>query len=127
MPAKKTIHAARQMGPRQAAEYLREHFPMEDQVREIQAMLASGGRLTNLAHGIAIELGIAEDEALSAALVDSLKMNPADLSVGYGGQVNRDVAQRSEFAGKGPMFSRMKEAAGEDTVPRAEEAPKSAD
>lgn len=121
MAATKSIQAARQMSPREAAEYLRKNFPKEAQVAELQAMLAAGGRVTNLAHGIAIELGIAEDDELHEALVESLKMNPADLSVGYGGQVNRDVAQRSEFAGKGPMFSRMKEAAGEDTVTGADE------
>ncbi len=117
MGAKKSIQAARQMTPREAADYLRQHFSKSEQVTELQAMLAAGGAVTNLAHGVAIELGIAEDDELAEALTDSLKMNPADLSVGYGGQVNRDVAKRSEFAGKGPMFSRMKEAAGEDTVP----------
>jgi|GEM_PF-2005924 len=116
--AKKNIRAARTMsGPKKAAEFLRE-FSREEQVAEIQAMLAAGGHTTNLAHGIAIELKIADDEDVEQAMVESLKMNPEDMSVGYGGSVNRNAAERSEFAGKGPMFSRMQNSSSTKALKR---------
>ncbi|MCP4501975.1 MAG: hypothetical protein GY822_18610 [Deltaproteobacteria bacterium] len=105
--AKKNIRAVRTMtGPKAAAKFLLE-FSLEEQVAEVRSMLQAGGRVTNLAHGIAIELNIAGDDEIEAAMVQSLKINAEDLSVGYGGSVNRNSNERSEFAGKGPMFSRM--------------------
>lgn len=102
-----TFADARAMGPRRVAQYMREHLSKQEQLSEIKGMLAAGGKLTNLAHGVAVELRLAEDEELKAPLVESLKMAAKDVVVGYGGQLDRDVAQPSPFAGKGPMYARM--------------------
>lgn len=102
-----TFADARNMGPRRVAEYMRENLSKQEQLSELKGMLAAGGKLTNLAHGVAVELKLAEDEELKAPLVESLKMAPKDLVVGYGGQMDRDVAKPSPFAGKGPMYARM--------------------
>ena len=100
--------AARMMRPKEAAEYLR-RFSREEQIAEIKGMLASGGKTTNLGHGVAIILELDDLEEIDAEMKLSLKMSQEDLSVGYGGQVGQDAGQRSEFAGKGPMFAMMNE------------------
>ncbi len=117
MSDKPNIALARTMGPRQAAEFLRDNFTVPEQLAEIQRMLQAGGHVTNLAHGIAIELDIDEHEELKTALVTSLKMKPRDLSVGYGGTVGEAATKRSEFAGKGPMFAQM----GANSAPGTED------
>lgn len=109
-----TFADARAMGPRRVAQYMRENLSRQEQLNEIKGMLAAGGKITNLAHGIAVELRLAEDEELRGPLVESLKMAPKDLVVGYGGQVERDVAQPSPFAGKGPLYARMNHGAGDE-------------
>lgn len=93
-------------GPRKAAEYLRENFSREEQISEVQDMLKKPG-LINLAHGIAVELKIAEDEDLKEVLVTSLKLSPEALAVGYGGMVNRNVNERAKGAGKNAIFAQM--------------------
>lgn len=98
---------ARTMSPRQAANFLREHFSKEEQLAELKAMLQTGGRVSNLAHGIAVELRLIEHEELEVPLTQSLKVKATDVSVGYGGSAGANATQRSEFAGKGPMFARM--------------------
>lgn len=110
-----TFADARNLGPRRVAQYMRENLSKPEQLSELKGMLAAGGKLTNLAHGVAVELKLAEDEELKAPLVESLKMAPKDLVVGYGGQVDRDVAKPSPFAGKGPMYARM----GQSTDPES--------
>jgi hypothetical protein len=125
---------AKAMGPRKVAEYMRANLSPEEQVKELQGMLAAGGLITNLAHGIAVELKIAEHEELKGPLVESLKFNPKDVVVGYGEQVGRNASERSPFAGKGPMFARMEDSqskakaaqAGDDSD-AAEEAEPAAD
>lgn len=72
---------------------------------ELQQMLQAGGGVTNLAHGIAVELQLTEP--LEPLLVESLRMAPRDLTVGYGGQVSRNVAERSPHAGRGPLYARL--------------------
>jgi hypothetical protein len=95
------------MGPRKVATYFRENLSPEEQVKELQQMLELGGPITNLAHGVAVELEIAEHDELKGPLVESLKMAPKDVVVGYGDRPDQNAAQRSEFAGKGPMYARM--------------------
>lgn len=96
---------ARSLGPRRAAAYMREHLSAPEQMAALQQMLQAGGGVTNLAHGIAIELQLTD--RLEPQLVESLRMSPRDLSVGYGGQVARNVAERSAHAGHGPLYARL--------------------
>ena len=95
------------MSPKNAAEFLRENFSVEEQIAEIQLMLKEGGHVTALAHGIAVELKIAEHDDLKNEMVESLKLSAEALAVGYGGLVGRDVGEGSPFAGKGPMYAAM--------------------
>ena len=96
--AKKNIRAARTMsGPKKAAEFLRE-FPREEQVAEIQAMLAAGGHTTNLAHGIAIELKIADDEEIEKAMGKKGKKS------GGGGGKNSIMNGRALFTYNPDLF-----------------------
>lgn len=108
-----TYADARALGPRQLAEYMRDNLSKQEQLAEIKDMLAAGGSITNLAHGVAVELRLAEDEELKAPLIESLKMAPKDLVVGYGGQIERDVNKPSPFAGQGPMYARMNQSSDE--------------
>lgn len=94
------------MAPKEAAEFL-QRFTREEQVAELKGMLATGGRTTNLGHGVAIILGLDDLEEIDAEMKTSLKMSQEDMSVGYGGQASQDAGKRSEFAGKGPMFAMM--------------------
>lgn len=96
---------ARSLGPRRAAAYMREHLSAPEQMAALQQMLQAGGSVTNLAHGIAVELQLTAP--LEPLLVESLRMSPRDLSVGYGGQVARNVAERSPHAGQGPLYARL--------------------
>jgi hypothetical protein len=98
---------ARKMdGPRQAAEFLKENFSVDEQKAELQQMLKNPG-LIPLAHGIAVELKIAEDAEMKEHLVESLKLSPEAVAVGYGGMVKRDVAERAAGAGKNAIFAQM--------------------
>ncbi|MFZ9888691.1 MAG: hypothetical protein ACO3JL_14420 [Myxococcota bacterium] len=96
---------ARNLGPRRAAAYMRENLSAPEQMTELQQMLLAGGSITNLAHGIAVELQLTD--RLEPLLVESLKMSPRDLAVGYGGQVQRNVTERSPHAGHGPLYARL--------------------
>ena len=62
--AKENARKARTMTPSKAAAFLREHFSREEQLAEIKSMLGAGGRMANLAHGIAVELRLIEHEEL---------------------------------------------------------------
>ena len=70
-------------------------------------MLKMGGRMTNLAHGIAVELKVADHEEIKEEMVSSLKLSAEAMSVGYGGMSEQKVNQQSAFAGKGPMYAAM--------------------
>ena len=73
---------AKAMGPRKVAEFMRENLSPEQQVIELQGLLAAGGLITNLAHGIAVELKIAEHADLKGPLVESLNITTNDVVVG---------------------------------------------
>ena len=101
-----TAQARTMDGPRKAAEYLKANFSQEEQKAELQEMLKSPN-LIPLAHGIAVELKIAEDAEMKEHLVESLKLSPEALTVGYGGMVQRDVGERAKGAGKNAIFAQM--------------------
>jgi len=95
------------MSPKEGAAFLAQNFSKTEQLAELKAMFAVGGRTGNLAHGIAIELRLIEHEELAEPVKESLKIRAPDASVGYGEGARHDAGKRSEFAGKGPMFARM--------------------
>jgi len=64
------------MGPKAAAEFLRS-FSVEEQLAELQAMLKAGGRVTNLAHGIAVELKVAEHDEIKEQMVSTRRWAPS--------------------------------------------------
>ena len=99
---------ARTMTPKKAAEFLRENFSREEQLAELKAMMTAGGRVTTLAHGIAVELRLIEHEDLEEVATQNLISKSVDLGGGgYGAPTLKNANERSEFAGKGPMFARM--------------------
>lgn len=96
------------MTPKEAAAFLRENFSKEEQLAELKAMMAAGGRTTTLAHGIAVELRLIEHEALEEVVAKPMISRSVDLGGGgYGAPARKNANERSEFAGKGPMFARM--------------------
>ncbi len=96
------------MTPKKAAEFLRENFSREEQLAELKAMMNAGGRVTTLAHGIAVELRLIEHEDLEEVVSQNLISRSVDLGgAGYGAPTMKNANERSEFAGKGPMFARM--------------------
>jgi len=95
------------MTPKKAAAFLRENFSKSEQLAELSSMLSAGGRVTTLAHGIAVELRLIEHEDLEEPLQGSLTLKAVSVSDGYGSATMKDAAERSPFAGKGPMYARM--------------------